>query len=298
MPLKLKYNEGEQILCFHGPLLYDAKCLKVEAKEKTVKYLVHYSGWSKSWDEWVLESRIMKHNEAGLAKQKELQKAHSVKARKHKDSDKVPKKGDRSKDSTKATTQSCENEVRKRARQSEGASASEAPKKKKAKVEEVAEVQVKIPKELKTWLVDDWDLITRQKQLVSIPTEMNVKKVLEEFIKETKGGEELEEVVTGLIEYFDCMLGTQLLYKQERPQYSEILQKHPGKAMSELYGVEHLLRLFVAIGSLLSCLDAKCLDLLLNHFQQLLSYLSSNSTKLFSTDHYIVCPPEHIRKVL
>ena len=30
-----------------------------------------------SWDEWVPESRVLKYNETGLQKQKELQKAHA-----------------------------------------------------------------------------------------------------------------------------------------------------------------------------------------------------------------------------
>lgn len=40
--------EGEKVLCFHGPLIYEAKALKSQLnKDKTVKYLIHYAGWSK-----------------------------------------------------------------------------------------------------------------------------------------------------------------------------------------------------------------------------------------------------------
>ena len=45
--------EGEKILCFHGPLIYEAKIQKVETKNKQTKYLIHYHGWNKNWDEWV-----------------------------------------------------------------------------------------------------------------------------------------------------------------------------------------------------------------------------------------------------
>lgn len=72
MPPKLKFIEGERVLCFHGPLIYEAKCIKGQVKEKTPRYLIHYNGWNKNWDEWVPESRVLKYNEANLMKQKEL----------------------------------------------------------------------------------------------------------------------------------------------------------------------------------------------------------------------------------
>ncbi|MED6256873.1 Mortality factor 4-like protein 1 [Ilyodon furcidens] len=73
---KPKFQEGERVLCFHGPLLYEAKCVKINIKDKQIKYFIHYSGWNKNWDEWVPESRVLKYVDSNLAKQRELQKAN------------------------------------------------------------------------------------------------------------------------------------------------------------------------------------------------------------------------------
>jgi len=52
-PTDTKFMEGEKILCFHGPLIYEAKIQKVEFKDNQTKYFIHYMGWNKNWDEWV-----------------------------------------------------------------------------------------------------------------------------------------------------------------------------------------------------------------------------------------------------
>jgi hypothetical protein len=54
----------------------------------------------------------------------------------------------------------------------------------------------------------------------------------------------LDEVLQGLQDYFDKALGTILLYRFEREQYALTLMRFPGRRMSEIYGAEHLLRLF------------------------------------------------------
>ena len=62
----------------------------------------------------------------------------------------------------------------------------------------------------------------------------------------------LPTIVSGLQVYFDKALGSNLLYRFERPQYAEIrkryvtgptVQVNQEREMSAIYGAEHLLRM-------------------------------------------------------
>ncbi|XP_053127683.1 mortality factor 4-like protein 1 isoform X2 [Hemicordylus capensis] len=331
---------GERVLCFHGPLLYEAKCVKVAIKDKQVKYFIHYSGWNKNWDEWVPESRVLKYVDTNLQKQKELQKANQEQYAEGKMRGAAPGKKTSglqqknvevffrrdgahtvcSLETPTISTRKTKKNKQKTPGIGEGGSTSEnpqPPRKKRARVDPTVEseetfmnrveVKVKIPEELKPWLVDDWDLITRQKQLFYLPAKKNVDSILEDYAnyKKSRGNTDnkeyaVNEVVAGIKEYFNVMLGTQLLYKFERPQYAEILADHPDAPMSQVYGAPHLLRLFVRIGAMLAYtpLDEKSLALLLNYLHDFLKYLAKNSSTLFSASDYEVAPPEYHRKAV
>lgn len=116
-----------------------------------------------------------------------------------------------------------------------------------------------MPDRLKSLLVDDWENITKNLQLVKLPVEVPVSTILDMYAeqeapKRVVGSAEadiLEEIVAGVKEYFNKALGRILLYRFERDQYLEIFKKTEsgtddlaGKTMSDIYGGEHLLRLF------------------------------------------------------
>ncbi|XP_071952238.1 mortality factor 4-like protein 1 [Antedon mediterranea] len=314
-----KFTEGERVLCFHGPLLYEAKCVKSNVKEKTIKYFIHYNGWNKNWDEWVPESRVLKFNDGNIQRQKDLLAAHLNKTRIAKAKAAKQKPADREKDREKDKEKAQEEKASKKASQTETSTSSvDAPRKKRARLDPTVEseetfinkidIKVKIPDELKPILVDDWDLVTRQKQLVHLPAKTTVDQLLDDYIKHKKLKKDLSpakesaivEITQGIKEYFNTMLGTQLLYKFERPQYADVLSKHPDEPMTKVYGAHHLLRLFVKIGNMLAytTLDEKSVSLLLTHVHDLLKYLYKNSTTFFQESDYEVAPPDYHRKAL
>lgn len=51
------YNVGEKVLCYHGPLIYEAKIIKYEHWDETTTklgsvgphFFVHYKGWKQTY---------------------------------------------------------------------------------------------------------------------------------------------------------------------------------------------------------------------------------------------------------
>lgn len=57
---KSDFKKNEKLFCYHCQELYEARCMKSEMKNGVMKYLVHYSGWSRTWDEWITADKMLK----------------------------------------------------------------------------------------------------------------------------------------------------------------------------------------------------------------------------------------------
>ncbi|KND01157.1 uncharacterized protein SPPG_04248 [Spizellomyces punctatus DAOM BR117] len=283
--MTLAFQEGDQILCFHGPLLYEAKVLKAEnwvgkeGQEDGQYYFVHYKGWKQTWDEWVPESRVLKYSEDNLKKQADLKE--SLKSKKAKESKRQQEKeGDKNRKRPRESTAEREEEFLRR-----------------------PEIKISIPESLKSQLIEDWENVTKSQKLVRLPREVNVVDVLQRYresLKEGKGkkgakeGDDdiVQEVLDGIVLYFERALGNLLLYRFERQQYVEMKKKFPDKSMAELYGAEHLLRLFVNFPTLLAHtnMEPEAVDMLKDQFTQILEWMQAHQQQLFLAEYDNVSP--------
>lgn len=120
-------------------------------------------------------------------------------------------------------------------------------------------IHINVPDHLKSILVDDWENVTKNLSLVPLPSKPSANDILTSYFDEEKnkrhlGSPEadlLEEVIAGLKEYFEKCVGRILLYRFERQQYLEVYNavqagtgEYEGKGMGDIYGAEHLCRLF------------------------------------------------------
>jgi len=439
MSLNGKYQVGELVFCYQGFLIYEAKIQGIKPEGTSFLYDVHYRGWNKTWDEWVVEDRLLRINEVNRHKKKEVESA--MKARKNFAAKKTS--GNAIKRSTSESTEeqvegtgssrevSKDRDVTKpimprvkklRSRSNSDASiisvtstksvdskksvdtskskrkppskrkaamkdpiqdldddeinaeeiqsrpktrpvkplvvkksATEVPKShkksKKSKTKEPSpakastskipskkskkaskpkikksssppienpksvnrrkfgeEIVIPLSDELKAVLVDDFDYIGRQRKLLNVPSRYTVDDLINAYYqarKEVEGETEeqllgAEEVCRGLKDYFNSTLGSQLLYKFERVQYSDTLKENTGVPMAQLYGPVHLLRLLTKLGPMLSAADIEqeAMDNLLVHVTDFISYMHKHRETLYQIDDYGTATPEYHRRAL
>ncbi|KJA22704.1 hypothetical protein HYPSUDRAFT_87295 [Hypholoma sublateritium FD-334 SS-4] len=298
------YNAQERVLCYHGPLIYEAKVLKTKTYDETSTttgvvgphYLVHYKGWKQTWDEWVPANRLLKITEGNLALQKNLQQNNTASVHGGSTTTKAQSKAvagmSKESISTRAGARKDGTRGTKRAREED-----EHNKK--------PDMKLAVPEILKTILVDDWEAVTKNNQLVTLPRQPNVVEVLgqfAEYVRTTKPPHlkepalVIQTVVDGLQCYFDRALGSNLLYRFERAQYAHVRRQYwtgpkvivgQEKEMSLIYGAEHLLRMLVSLPQMIAqtSLDAESVSLIRDYSNELMVWMVKEKDRIFQREY-------------
>ena len=237
-----------------------------------------------SWDEWVPETRLLKFNEENIAQQKQLIETQRAKDKAEREALKAgnldtalsAKSGmPSSRVSLSATggggTAAAYINMGVNATGARGTKRSRESVMEEDEFRHRPEIKLVIPDLIKVKLVDDWEAITKNAQLIPLPRIPSVSTLLASYAStqgdsstssgghsHTRSSSLVSEVIAGLKLYFNKSLGNNLLYRFERGQYGEMKKRFAGvssaaekneegeehKEMSEVYGVEHLLRLF------------------------------------------------------
>ncbi|QKD50027.2 MRG-domain-containing protein [Fusarium oxysporum Fo47] len=128
-------------------------------------------------------------------------------------------------------------------------------------------IKLPVPDHIQAMLVDDWENITKNNQLVPLPHNKPVTKIFEDYLAHERPHREegsssmdiLEEVVAGFREYFEKALSRILLYRFERHQYMDLKKLWENTEANpeitnvcDVYGAEHLARLIVSLPELLA----------------------------------------------
>ena len=145
--------------------------------------------------------------------------------------------------------------------------------------------KIPLPNPLKNRLVTEWDAITRESKLVPLPKEKHtVSQILDSFSDTVERREPWAEITDGLKDYFDKSLKAMLLYPQEVAQAGELLGSDKDTRPRDVYGVEHLVRLFVKLPDILpyTNMDDESMTQLIARLSTILNFVKDNADDLYS----------------
>ena len=260
---QFKYKIGDRVLAKHGPLLYAAK---VEEVDPLKGAFLHYEGWKRKWDEWVSNDRIYEDNETNRKLRDTLKMEQTIKT------------------SRAAERRNSANYNQKRRK--------DAGDDNDGEEEDVfadSSIRLNLSEELKIYVVRDWENLTQKNMICNLPKspEKSVSRIFADFLATKKKLSVMTHICDGLSVYFDRALPTILLYRAERPQLETLKEQNPDKRYCEIYGGEHLLRLFVRLPQLLTTTDLDELETkqLCSRLVELLKFLTKHTTTYFGTEN-------------
>ncbi|KAK7006919.1 MRG-domain-containing protein [Favolaschia claudopus] len=270
--MSLTYAPGMLVVCLcHGAQYRPAHILKMQDLEISQRnvltaiggrhYLVSYCGLDRTWNEWVPESSLRDCDNSSGGRIRERPSNMSVAL-------------------VEASSLNWERGMLERQMRYPALAFNVVIKQ--------ATMKLGFPQQLKYKLKNDEDTILNQGKLFTLPRTVTVEKLLTNFGHLMESRPSLgtsrpstipATVISGLLTYFDSFLPTLLLYPAERPQYRSIRGKYvvgvdiaKERAMSQIYGAEHLLRLIAYLPHLVaySELDAGSTEIIQEYLNELL----------------------------
>ena len=169
--------------------------------------------------------------------------------------------------------------------------------------QEEAEIRVELSASLKRELITQWERVTLQGELLSLPRSVTAAEVLRRFEADAKKKARSAEqaalaaaCAAGLKAYFDGALYSSLLYAEERAQAEAALVSHKNtkkREPSEVYGAEHLLRLFVKLPELvpLRDMDAAAAKAVQAKLTEFVRWMQRNASAHFVSGEYVDARP-------
>ncbi|KAH8907192.1 MRG-domain-containing protein [Coniochaeta sp. PMI_546] len=308
------FQKDERVLCFHMEMLYEAKILDIRSGENGEgwQFKIHYKGWKASWDDWVPQDRVLKFTDENkeLARQL-LQNTKSLQP--GKSSSKQSKKATGRGGSELGSARGSEERIQAQTLSGRGPRrARDFELEQEDAFHARPSIKLNVPDNLKAILVDDWENVTKNQQVVPLPHPHPVDEILDDYLTYERPHREpgsasldiLEETIAGLREYFDKCLGRILLYRFERQQYIEMYKqwqsakpedKH--KSAVDTYGPEHLCRLLVTMPELVAQtnMDQQSVNRLREELLKFSGWLSKHGIKYF-VNEYETPDAEYIEK--
>lgn len=259
-----KFNVGDDVMAFHGNLLFDATITDVASQvehDKTT-YTIHYCGWNESWDRKLDETKVFEANDENRQVAINLLQGATLRP-------------------SPITSES-------------GTDKEEVANEDSELKDKTSNFMFQMSATLEKHTLQDYERMTVAKKTLALPRKITVNNILKGWIESqtetTKSA--AEDLAEELGTNFDILLPVLLLYEVERKQYNDHFhigdddEESKASLPSQVYGAHHLIRFLIKIPSLFETSDGPKdnMETIGGLVNDLARYMHKNSNSFFDED--------------